>query len=398
MKKILTCLLLLVAITSFSQTIKELESELSYYKSDEKWGNKKDVAFKLLEVDKLNENAISYLVEVYGRNNQKDSIRLLFDKLIKENPTSSIPFIQRARERNANFEGLTHEQRINYLKESLKLDSLNTEAVYTLGKLYYTLFIQEYSQNRDKATLSSYSTNSIHYFTMLCNKVNLYKAILRYPLLQLANYLGDTSSIKRYESYTDQLLYFPISAFVDLPKGWQANYSINVIEFVSKTEFKVSGVESAEFEIAWYSKQLDALEEPVLSDTLPTKIFRFTWLRTFHNPVVVCLQNSNGLVTLYWKVCSGRGGYDPGKIIEDKRKTLTNKEWSDFVNRINSINFWDISSVNSSIGNDGAQWILEGKELGRYKVVDRWGGDEIRSICNLLLKMTDLQIKESEIY
>ena len=58
MKNILTGLLLLIYFTAFSQTVNELEHELSYFKSDKEWGNKKDIAFKLLEIDKLNAKAI----------------------------------------------------------------------------------------------------------------------------------------------------------------------------------------------------------------------------------------------------------------------------------------------------------------------------------------------------
>ena len=60
MKKILTGLLfLLINFTCFSQTVKELEYELSYFKSDEEWGNKKNIAFYLLKIDSHNESAIS---------------------------------------------------------------------------------------------------------------------------------------------------------------------------------------------------------------------------------------------------------------------------------------------------------------------------------------------------
>ena len=89
MKKIrIAFLFLVINSTCFSQTVKELEYELSYFKSSEEWGNKKNIAFNLLEIDSLNERAINYLVEVYGRNNQKDSISFLFDRLIKENSKS----------------------------------------------------------------------------------------------------------------------------------------------------------------------------------------------------------------------------------------------------------------------------------------------------------------------
>lgn len=34
---------------------------------------------------------------------------------------------------------------------------------------------------------------------------------------------------------------------------------------------------------------------------------------------------------------------------------------------------------------DCAQWILEGKELGKYQVFDRWSGGEIENVCKLLI-------------
>lgn len=168
---------------------------------------------------------------------------------------------------------------------------------------------------------------------------------------------------------------------------------------MSDSEFKVSGVESAIFHINWYAKHLEALEEPVLSDSLPAKVFRFTWLRSFHNPVVIGLENINDSISLYWKVCDGASGYDLGKIIENKRTPLTIKEWKDFVDSINSIDFWNLPTTKrGTLGTDGAQWILEGKELGKYHVVDRWSGGTIENVCLKLLELTDLKIRQEEIY
>jgi hypothetical protein len=62
MKKILTALLfLLINFTCFSQTKQEFEYELSYYNSNDEWGNKKDIAYKLIEMDSVNIEAIYYL-------------------------------------------------------------------------------------------------------------------------------------------------------------------------------------------------------------------------------------------------------------------------------------------------------------------------------------------------
>lgn len=399
MKKILTVLFLLINFFGFSQTVKELEEELSFYKVDEEWGNKKNIAHKLLQIDSLNASAINYLVEVYGRNDQKDSISILFDKLARENPKSPKPYLIRAQENNAYFAGLTNAQQINYLKEAYKLDSLNTEALYTIGKLYYGLFIKEFNTNKEKANLDNYSSNAIQYLSILGNQNDRYKEALKFPLIQLANYYGDINKVQLYESYNMQASYFPISAFVVLPTDWKTNYTVNVIDFVSGSEFKVLGVESALFHINWYSSHLNALYEPVLSDSLPAKVFRFTWLRSFHNPIVIGLVHINDSITVYWKVCKGAGGYEPGKIIKDKSKMLSIKEWEDFVASINSVDFWNLPTMETGFwGTDGAQWILEGKEYGKYHVVDRWSGGEIEKVCLKLLELTDLSIEQDDIY
>ena len=399
MKKILAGLLFLfINFTCFSQTVKELEYELSYFKSDEEWGNKKNIAFNLLEIDSLNESAINYLVEVYGRNNQEDSISFLFDRLIKENSQSPQPYLIRARERNAYFSGLTVTQRMNYLKEACKLDSLNVESIYSLGKLCYELFINEFKSAKEKTTLDFYSANAIEYFSTLCNQNEELKETLRFPLIQLANYNKDLDMKQLYESYKIQSSFFPMAAFIDLPSDWQTNYAVNVIDFVSASEFKVSGVESALFHVNWYASHLNALDEPILCDSLPAKVYRFTWLRTFHQPVVIRLENFNDTVTLYWKVSDGAGGYEPGKIIVNNSKVITLEKWNDFVANVNSINFWNLPTTQSGLGTDGAHWIFEGKELGKYHVVDRWHGGTIESVCLKLLELSDLKIKKDDIY
>ena len=151
----------------------------------------------------------------------------------------------------------------------------------------------------------------------------------------------------------------------------------------------------------WYGRYFKGLEETELSDSLPTTIYRFTWLRTFHNPIVIRLEKSDDSVKLYWKVSDGQGGYSPGKIVVNKSKVLTIKEWQDVETGIQSIDFWKLPTDESEsgyVGLDGAQWILEGKSPGKYHYVDRWSGGTIKDFCLKLLKLTDIEIKQGEIY
>lgn len=392
MKVLLTAILLLINICCFSQTVAELEHELSFYKSGETWGNKKELAIKLLEIDGLNSKAINYLVRAYGQNHQKDSIQMLFDKIIKENPNRPEPYIIRVSNGNPTFEGLTDTQQISFLKKALDIDRTNSDATYKLGKMYYDLFVKEYRAGKNKSNLESYATSSLLHFDALCEQKDSCKETLKYPMLQLANYLGDANKIKLYEQYNVQTSHFPISELMDLPVDWKTNYTVNVIDYVS-------GVMIANFRLDWYSKQLIALKEPILNDSSPTKVFRFTWLRSFHNPIAIRLENKKDQITVYWKVCDGKGGYEPGKLVTDKKKKLSLKEWTQFQQKIDSIDFWNIPTTDNSIlGLDGARWILEGKEFGKYHVEDKWSGGNLKPICLDLLKMTDLEIKEGDKY
>lgn len=392
MKALLTALSILFCISCFSQTVAELELDLRTYKSGESFGNKKEQAFKLLQLDKFNTKAVNYLVRAYGEKKQKDSIEWLFDKIIKENPNSPEPYIIRASVENSRIEGVTDEQQISFLMKALKIDPANKEASYKLGKLYYDLFVKEYKAGKNDSNLQSYATSSLQQFTALCAQKDSCKETLKYPMLQLANYLGDANKMKLYEQYNIQSSYFPLSELMDLPVDWKTNYSVNVID-------NVSGVMRANFRLGWYSKHLIALKEPVLNDPSSTKVFRFTWLRSFHNPVAVRLENKKDHITLYWKVCDGKGGYDSGKLVTDMKKKLSLKEWTQFQQKIDSIDFWNIpTSDKSRFGADGAQWILEGKESGKYHVVDRWDGQNLKPICLDLLKMTDLEGEVGRIY
>ncbi|NEV95076.1 hypothetical protein G3567_13105 [Psychroflexus sp. YR1-1] len=397
MKPTLIIILTFFFFNSFSQTVEELEHELSFYKSGEKWGNKKDIAYNLLEKDGLYSRAINYLVEVFGRNDQRDSISVLFDKLIKDNSEDPKLYLIRAGERNAHFAGLTFTQRIEYLKKAKQLDKDNIEATYSLGKIYYELFLKEFKNNKKKANLDHYATNAVDYFTDLCSIDERFKETTKYPLIQLYNYLGETHKSKELKLSNFQSSYFPVSSFVGLPEDWETTYSVDVITYVS--DFSVSGIESALFSINWYSEHLNALDEPVLCDTLPTKIYRFTYLRTFDNPIVIRIENDNGTISIHWKVSDGAGGYEPGEIIERESKKLSMEDWKLIENKIDSIDFWNLPTVETGLmGTDGSQWILEGKTLGQYKVVDRWCGGKISSVCKELIELTDLKLKKDDIY
>ena len=143
----------------------------------------------------------------------------------------------------------------------------------------------------------------------------------------------------------------------------------------------------------FYSSHLQSLNEVSHKDSLSEYIYRFTYLRTFHNAIVIGLENKNDTIQIYWKVSDGLGGYQSGKIIEYKTKQLSISDWNDFERKIEDIDFWNLPIENTWFGYDGSGWLLEGKRLKQYHIVNRWCGQELTSIGRMLIKFTDLEIK-----
>ncbi len=125
----------------------------------------------------------------------------------------------------------------------------------------------------------------------------------------------------------------------------------------------------------WYGKHLKASNEKSLLDVSDKnlEIYRFTWLRSFHHPVIVKIEKQKNDMKIFFKELDGRGGYEPGKIIKEKEKSISQEDWCEFIKLLNDLDYWQVPSLEEKPGgNDGAQWILEGVTNNRYHIVDRW--------------------------
>jgi hypothetical protein len=125
----------------------------------------------------------------------------------------------------------------------------------------------------------------------------------------------------------------------------------------------------------WYAKHLRAMSEPSLFASANDKTmqaYRFLWLRTFNRPVAVrVVIGADGTGTVNTKVLDGAGGYSPGKVIVDRSNEVKKEQVQAFFKLLADTNFWTIETEQHSSGKDGAQWIVEGLQDGRYHVVDR---------------------------
>lgn len=153
--------------------------------------------------------------------------------------------------------------------------------------------------------------------------------------------------------------------------------------------------------IEWYSEFLFVMKEPSLlpQDNCTIETYRFLWLRTFAAPIAIRVWSANDQHFLVAKQLSGQGGYDPGRIVSNRIKRLSNAEWQQVKNFLSELSFWGLPTEEPSRGRDGARWILEGFHDGKYHLTDRWSAEaKYREVCLYFLKLSNLRVREADIY
>jgi hypothetical protein len=160
-----------------------------------------------------------------------------------------------------------------------------------------------------------------------------------------------------------------------------------------------------DFHVNWYEKHLSALKESSLwesSRTQKSQSYRFLWLRTFHHPIAIRIDvNSDGTSLLTTKMTSGKGGYEPGHLLQNETHALTSEQTNWFLGKIESLNFWKLPSIQGDVGPDGAQWIIEGVKDGKYHIVDRQSPQdgEIRALGLYFLEdLAKMKFAAKEVY
>ena len=197
----------------------------------------------------------------------------------------------------------------------------------------------------------------------------------------ILNFQKDTFKIDSIDkNITDSKFYFPKATRID------SNKCIGLDSFANK----------------WYSKHLRAMNETILyNGELCKEIYRFTWLRTFDNPIMIRIEKNNDSINLFYKVTNGAGGYEPGELVIDEKKQLTLNDWNNFIHLVDSCSFWTTMPCEKLIeGLDGSQWIMEGATNKYYQVIDKWTPREgaYYDCCNYLIELTGLKFKENEKY
>jgi len=155
------------------------------------------------------------------------------------------------------------------------------------------------------------------------------------------------------------------------------------------------------FDLKWFSEFLFAMKEPLLfNKKIKKEIFRFTWLRSFDQPIVIRIEKDSNNVALYWKITDGAGGYKPGSLIQNMNIDVTMNDWRQFIKLTKLLDFWNFQRK-SSFGTDGAEWILEGVNDNKYYATSCWSpfeNEEFYKTCIFLVKLTGIKIEKDKMY
>jgi hypothetical protein len=125
------------------------------------------------------------------------------------------------------------------------------------------------------------------------------------------------------------------------------------------------------FQMFWYSRDLYSMAEKPLwppSSSLQTT-YRFTHLGAFTGPKTVSLTVlPDGTGSVRTKAMSV--SHDALEI--DDTVAVTPEKIARFSSALTKTDFWNMRPEEPSRGLDGAEWILEGVQNGKYHIVVRW--------------------------
>ena len=145
---------------------------------------------------------------------------------------------------------------------------------------------------------------------------------------------------------------------------------------------------------------LHAMGEPALEPGKGVYAYRFTWLRSFNDPIAIHVVSRGQAAVLHVSQLqrSADGALKPAHSPEIR---LTPTQWSAFQTAIDRSGFWHMPRDDESFGLDGAEWILQGVHGYRYHTVYRWSpdeGDPFRSACLKLVEYSAVRIDPRDTY
>ena len=159
-----------------------------------------------------------------------------------------------------------------------------------------------------------------------------------------------------------------------------------------------AGVDSSTMQ--WCCKHLAAAG---LGELAGDATYRFICLPTWSAPRIVTIESRPEGRFATGIVLSGSGGYEPGTVAKRTHRRLSASEWRRLEERLEKAGMWEPDQPDDRLVMDGAQWILEGRAGGRYRLHDLQSPDPERSsqyikVCTYLLELAKIKPSLAELY
>src|SRR5258708_3551919 len=106
------------------------------------------------------------------------------------------------------------------------------------------------------------------------------------------------------------------------------------------------------FEAQWYGKALERMKEPRLPELAKdatAEVYRMTILPTWGNRIVVRARKEEGRWQVFARRLDGQGGYDPGKLVEEKDFALSEHDAKTLEVRIQNLKLFELPSTDGEL-------------------------------------------------
>lgn len=135
---------------------------------------------------------------------------------------------------------------------------------------------------------------------------------------------------------------------------------------------------------SYYTRYLAAMNEPSVKTPLQKgveQVFRFTYLRSFHDPLVVRITSKGGVLSATSVRLEMDREYRPVKIQHDKTAVLDEASSQVIRALTEQKDFWrPLNATEETIasgGTDGSRWIFEIHDKDGYRMIDIWSPDAL---------------------
>lgn len=188
---------------------------------------------------------------------------------------------------------------------------------------------------------------------------------------------------------------------------WPDVFPTYAFSFELGPEFSIqfNDEKSRLFDHCWYSGIAQMMQEDSLLPAAPgIEVYRFTWMRSFNDYVLIRVEHRGPVHLLHVKVRA----LHSGEWLIDRRILLTPSQWQELRRRLEQARFWSDNRyrLETEVVEyiDGAIWLLEGVRAGNYHVLyvrspqPEGPPGAFRAACLYLVELSRLSIPAEDVY